>query len=493
MRPYLLPALCIGWLVGVLIGSLTSVPAQVQVVVALATAVLFAASGGEWRARLLALALLAGVFGFWRTGLGLDADRRARTAWESVIGTPRVLEGTVVAADPRGTFVRLTVGKVNRLPGSLRTTVTAAPGLAEGARVRLRGRVIRPEELRPPGTPMRTDPELVFARHHVFAAMRFPEVRLVSPGVPSHLTRVRLALRERLLRALPEPAAGFYSAFLLSFDADLPRDLRDAAAAAGILHLVAISGSHIAAIATAIFGTSTFLGLRRSAATILMLAATAVFLALTGFPESGVRSGIMVALVYAAYLLGRPAAGPRALLLAVALMTLHNPRILLGDVGFQLSALAVWGLVTIYPWLRDRTAHVPNPFKLRQLFLLTVAAEIATLPVVVYAFGRVPILGPLTNLGAGYLFALLLILGAVVLTTSILWLPLAVLLAPLASATSNVFLGLATLAVRVPHHVISVPPISTSAFVLLTVALIIGTEVWRRWENLRLAPGLRAA
>ncbi|MDP3685245.1 MAG: ComEC/Rec2 family competence protein, partial [bacterium] len=324
MRPWVVPWMGVGWLAGILVGSLWVAPASVLTAGWIGSAVAYALSWnrsffserGTRLVQLGVLAVLAGLFGLWRANDALLADQEQRARWEPLYGKPLVVQGVVEDAEIRGVLTRLTVGQLTRkeeaLPGFLRTTVPRAPDLGEGTRIRLRAKVDPPEKT---GRPARGDLVRVFRRQQVFAAMRFPDLRIEDAAQPSALTRVRLSLRDSFLRHLSEPAAGLYSALLLSFDQDLPTALRDAAANAGILHLVAISGSHIAAIAAVVFFLAVMVGLSRTAAAIATLAFTAVFLALVGFPESGVRSGIMAGLVLLAMLLGRQAAGLRALLL----------------------------------------------------------------------------------------------------------------------------------------------------------------------------------
>lgn len=478
MRPWLVPAMCVGFLVGTAVGSVVQIPPDaLQLGLAGSALALVGVRNMSTRARLAALALLAGGLGVWRANGAAVDDAAQRAAWASLYGRPAVVRGVVVDAVPRGVSVRLTVGKLtveNRsLPGFLRITVPQAPDLGERVRLLLRGKLERPEAVRPPGSEARGDPVRAFDRHQVFGTMRFPVVTVEQPAASSVLARVRYRLRDVFLQALPEPAAGLYSAFLLSFDQDLDRTLRGQAATTGILHLVAISGSHIAVIAGFVFWLASSLGLARRSTTVVTLLFTTVFLALTGFPESGIRSALMAGLVLLAYLVGRPAAGLRVLSLAAAAMVLWNPRVLLGDIGFQLSVLAVWGLLAIYPLLRHWCRRLPDPFWLRTLFLLTIAAELATLPIVAYVFGRVPLIGPLTNLFAAFLFPVLLSLGGAVLLAGLLAPVLLPFLVPLAAPAANVFLGIAEVGSRIPAHVLSVPPISLALFLAGVAALVV--------------------
>ncbi len=480
MVPRVLPALSLGVLAGVAVGSVHVLPLRALVPAAFAVGALCVVPFPNRRIRLVLLACMACVLGIWRGNGALGADHALRAQWEMLHGKPHVFGGVVLEAEERGPFTRLTVGYLRfgetLLSGTVRATVPRGPDRAEGARIHIRGVLEAPGTLRRgsgAGAPARGDLERSFARQRVFGSLQFPVVVVESRGKPSLLAGLRLRLRDVLLHQLPEPAAGLYSAFLLSYDRDLDPDLKERAAASGLLHLVAISGSHIAVLAAFVFFTSTFLGFTRRVATVTTLGLTGAFLFLVGLPESGIRSGLMAGLVGMAYLLGRPAAGLRMLLFASAAMTVVNPRILLGDTGFQLSALAVWGLLAVFPFLRSITRRVPDPLRVKTLFLLTIAAEIGTLPVTAYTFGSVSLIAPLTNLLAVPLFPVLLAVGGLLLLVGIVVPAIAAIPAAVAVALGNTFLAIADLGSRVPFHAVPIPAFSFAVFAASVISLML--------------------
>jgi len=98
--------------------------------------------------------------------------------------------------------------------------------------------------------------------------------------------------------------------------------------------------------------------------------------------------------------LGRPSTASRGVLFAAALMLALNPLLLRLDVGFQLSFLAIIGLIYLEPIFSRWLKCIPNPklFPVRATTSATLAAQFFTLPILVYNFGRIPLLSPLTNL-----------------------------------------------------------------------------------------------
>lgn len=465
-------------MLGVTAGSIGTVPPSFALVASVIAGVLAAGASLPPRARLLAVGVVAALLGLVRAQTALVADRAQRAAWEHLYNRPLVLRGVIASVEDRGALARLTVGSLTAdthpLPGFLRALVPVGRGFPEKSVVMLRGTVISPGELRRTGTQPSESLDRIFARHQIFAAMRRPTVRVEVEGAPRLVTRLRANLRQIFHKSLPEPAAGLLSAFILGFEADLAADLRDAAAATGLLHLVAISGTHLGVMAAAIWWLAMFLGFTRRPAVVLTGLMLILFLTLVGFPESGVRSGIMVLLVLWASLVGRVAAGLRMLLVTVVVMTAAAPRLLLGDVGFQLSALAVWGLLVLAPVLRSALpAEVGRVRWVTNAVVYTLAAELATLPVALATFGRISLVAPITNVLAVGLFPFILAVGVIVLFLGVLSHSLALLVAPITAVPATLFLGIARIGSAVPFHAVKVEPISPPVFLGSVLALLI--------------------
>ncbi len=70
------------------------------------------------------------------------------------------------------------------------------------------------------------------------------------------------------------------------------------------------------------------------------------------------------------------------------------------DVGFQLSFLAIMGIIYLQPTFSDWFSKIPNPgaLPLRATLATTISAQVFTLPILVYNFGYIPLISPLTNI-----------------------------------------------------------------------------------------------
>ncbi|MBI4779492.1 ComEC/Rec2 family competence protein, partial [Candidatus Falkowbacteria bacterium] len=133
---------------------------------------------------------------------------------------------------------------------------------------------------------------------------------------------------------------------------------------------------------------------------------------LVGLPASAMRAGLMGFLVLWALKLGRLNKIINSLVLSAAVMLLINPKILRDDVGFQLSFLAIAGLVYVYPLFEAIRQKIKLP-KLKGVsdaILVTLAAQVFTLPVLAYNFSQISLIAPLANLAVLWVLPLLTVL-----------------------------------------------------------------------------------
>jgi competence protein ComEC len=226
-----------------------------------------------------------------------------------------------------------------------------------------------------------------------------------TEGPAAWLERRRRDGGEILARMLPAPQAGLAAGILIGLRDEVDRDVATAFTAAGLTHIVAISGWNIAVVggvlATLLRRTTRR---RRSVAT---LAAIAAYALAAGAGASVVRAAVMASAVVGSRELGRPGTAASALGLAVVAMLLVDPSVV-GDAGFQLSVAATAGLLAwgapLTEWLRAHLAapdaRVRAPAWLIDSLGVSLAAQASTLPLVLLDFGRVSLVSPFANLVA---------------------------------------------------------------------------------------------
>ncbi|OGO54780.1 MAG: hypothetical protein A2Z32_07420, partial [Chloroflexi bacterium RBG_16_69_14] len=237
-----------------------------------------------------------------------------------------------------------------------------------------------------------------------------------TPDDPGRrLEDLRRGAAEALARVLPEPEAGLAAGILIGLRDHVDRDLAAAFTTAGVSHVVAISGWNIAIVAAAIAAMTGRLGRRRrSVVTILAIVA---YVAFAGASPSVVRAALMAGVVLLARESGRAGRATAALGWAATLLLVSDPE-LIGDAGFQLSSLATAGLIA---WATPLTGWIETitrgrlPHWLAESLGVSLAAQAATLPIILVSFGRLAILSPIVNLVVVPLVAPAMVAGLVAL------------------------------------------------------------------------------
>jgi len=282
-------------------------------------------------------------------------------------------------------------------------------------------------------TPMETEDfsyKNYLLKDHIYSVMGFPKISaIVGPaGVPpgsgelisqSHKYNIFSYLYEKILyikqkmrhsiqnNFLP-PQRSVLQAIILGDKSAVSQDVKDGFKNVGLSHVVAVSGMHIVILSSIIMSFLLFLGLWRQQAFYGTVTFICLYVLLVGLPSSAVRAGIMGIIYLSGQALGRQATSSRIIILAGTLMLLQNPLLLFYDVGFQLSFLAVLGLIYFEPILRVFIKFLFGRFfnlKIEQkyesvlmILTATVSAQVFTLPIIAYNFGNISFVSPLTNI-----------------------------------------------------------------------------------------------
>ncbi|MFH1662155.1 MAG: ComEC/Rec2 family competence protein [Candidatus Falkowbacteria bacterium] len=231
-------------------------------------------------------------------------------------------------------------------------------------------------------------------------------------------------LREVINYGLGEPEASLAKAIILGDKKGIPEDLRDNFSRAGISHIIAISGMHISILAALVMGALLGIGLSRKKAFLFSSIFLIIYIMLIGLPASAMRAGLMGFLVLWALSIGRLNKITNSLVLAGAILLLINPRLLRDDIGFQLSFLAVLGIVYCYP-IFNRWAEkwkIKKYFKIIfNIFAITMAAQVFTLPIITYNFNQVSVVAPIANLLILWTLPVLMILILIAIFLSLIF------------------------------------------------------------------------
>ncbi|MEK7087606.1 MAG: ComEC/Rec2 family competence protein, partial [Patescibacteria group bacterium] len=129
----------------------------------------------------------------------------------------------------------------------------------------------------------------------------------------------------------------------------------------------------------------------------IVITSIIVFTLIAGAGASVVRAAIMGGLLVLASREGRFYKVTNAIVFAGALMLFFNPYLLRYDVGFQLSFLAALGLIYLAPHFNHWFANLPNFLSFRNNLSATLSAQIMTLPIIFWEFGRFSLVATIAN------------------------------------------------------------------------------------------------
>ena len=218
---------------------------------------------------------------------------------------------------------------------------------------------------------------------------------------------------------MDESEAGTLSAMVLGDKTGLDADVKDLYQAAGISHVLSLSGLHIAAVGMCLFTILRYTGLGLFGASMISSAVMTMYGLMTGFSTSTIRALIMFILAVIAKAIGRTYDLMSGMCLASILIIVENPYYVY-DSGFLLSVLSVSGISLIYPILLDITDFFKTEKsaiyeKTRQSICISLSTNLATLPVVFNTFFKISRYSIFINIIVVPLMSIILGIGIIVL------------------------------------------------------------------------------
>lgn len=242
------------------------------------------------------------------------------------------------------------------------------------------------------------------AKDEIYSVIYYPEIEVLerdtSNFVYQAILKFKNRIKESIEQVMPFPEISILEAITLGNKQMLSDELKEKFNIVGVRHIVAISGMHIIILSEILLFLLIGFGLWRQQAVYFVLGVLIIFIIMVGAPASAIRAGIMGGILLIAQSIGRLNNPKRIVVFAAAIMLIFNPLLLRYDVGFQLSFLAVLGIVYLKPifdkWL-EKLLKKEQLSGLIQIITMTLAAQIATLPILIYNFGRISFISPIAN------------------------------------------------------------------------------------------------
>lgn len=242
------------------------------------------------------------------------------------------------------------------------------------------------------------------------------------------INKLSLIFKQNLKKLLPKQEAELEQGILLGETSDIESDIKDDFRKCNLSHMLAVSGAHLSYL---VLGINTVLskksfGIRRRK--ILSIIFILIFMVIVNMSPSVVRAGISTIITIFATLIYRKQDTYTTISIALLLTLLNNPFAIF-DVGLQLSYLATLSIIIFYFKFTQKQFNNKVKKYLYESAMLTFSANILILPITIYEFNTIPINSIISNLLAGPLLGICIILGMFMVIISTVCFPVSKLIA----------------------------------------------------------------
>lgn len=293
-----------------------------------------------------------------------------------------------------------------------------------------------PKTLQNPLNPNQFNYSKYLNNQNVFYEIKIKETNTIKVSTDTNFYYYINLIKSKLLKSydvksFKKDNYNLLMALLFGEKTELSKEITTNYTQAGIIHILAISGLHIALIyGIVLWLTKPLLRFKKGKLYIFLISLCILwfYAILAGFSASIVRAAVMFSVVAFAKMINRQSNIYNSLAVSALLLLVFNPNYLF-DVGFQLSFAAVLSIVIFQPLVRkySYSKHLII-LKTKELLLISLVAQIGVLPLILYYFGQFPLLFLLANLIAIPLSSIILILGLALIPINFLFPNLAVYL-----------------------------------------------------------------
>ena len=340
------------------------------------------------------------------------------------------------------------------IDGKILLLLPEFPELLYGEALRFSGKLVTPKEYVRDG-----DPEQLY-EDSVVAVILKPRIFSHQSSTSAFdifgmVLELKKSLLEKIYEFYGEPASSFISGLQLGVRASIPKSILDDFRTLGLSHILAISGYNITLLIHIFAQLLTrFSRKMRGVGTIVGIV---FFSILTGMSASVIRAAIMGIVVVAGTLFGRKIRGIHSLLVCAFFMVLLQPRVLMHDLSFQLSALATLSLLVVLPKMKKYLEKIP--FGIGEDLGVTMAAQVFTTPIMWYHFQMFSFISPVANLIFLPFIPFLMLASFVTIAAGYILPPLAHALSFVVEFLISVYLGGVHLLSFVPGAAWQLPPL----------------------------------
>jgi competence protein ComEC len=337
--------------------------------------------------------------------LGRDVSLRGMVSRD-----PQVMQNkTRMVVDAR--FIQLTEHIGMPTQGQIFVTLKdeARTSISYGDEVTLYGTIYAPRNERNPGE---FDYAAYLAMQDIYGTMHLNKSDQVAltghseanPVIKYFIHPIKHYVIELDQTTLSPLGASILTGLLVGERSDIPSEVMQYFSYSGTIHILSISGLHIVFITALLFGFFSFLRLRYEWRVYMTLLCLGIYMGVADMIPSVVRAGLMTGVVLIGTLLQRRQNIVNSLFVSLIIILFIQP-LALFDIGLQLSFTAVLSIVLIYPRLENlcrkmgffQSGEMSFAEKILALLLVSIAAQIGTIPFTAFYFYKIPLIALAAN------------------------------------------------------------------------------------------------
>jgi len=303
--------------------------------------------------------------------------------------------------------------------GIVRLRTNFFPQFSFGDQVKVKCRLQKPENTE-------FNYQRYLARYNIYSLCfnaKLTKIESSSKNILVYLVNFKQATVNLIKINIGEPEASLVGPVIFGGGEEIDDDIVNVFRRTGLTHIMAVSGFNVGILALGLAYILFALGFSRKTVFIFSSLGIILYVLMVAWPASAVRAGIMSIILLFSLVIGRPTKIINIIILTAFGTLIVNPFLLAADIGWQLSFLALLGLIYLQPLINKVLQKIifKKIFWLGEILSATLAAQIGTTPVTLYNFGQVSLISPLANV-------LVVWLIPVFTAVTIIALPLAALL-----------------------------------------------------------------
>ncbi len=421
----ILLCLCLAFISGIFLDSLIVISQSIWLGILILAVILIVFGLRDRKIMVAGFCLLVLAGGGWRHQI-FSSPEKIKTI-SQFYNQENTFKGTIIKEPEKRINQTKFQVRAKEIPGKILVTTGLYPEYYYGDEIEISGQLKEPPQFED------FNYREYLAKDKIYSVIYYPQIRLVAKNQANWFYQIIFNFKNKLRKAIDKtllpPQSSILKAVFLGDKWGLSNNLKEKLNLTGLRHIVAISGMHMIIMSQILLFLALALGLWRGQAFYFVLILLTVYIIMIGAPASAVRAGLMAGLLLLAQKVGRLRSADRAVVFAATAMLAINPSLLAADVGFQLSFMATLSIIYLKPIFDEKIANWPNPFHLRDILTMTLAAQLGTLPLLIFHFGRLSLISPLANLLIVPLLPMIMISGLVLSLVGLIWLPLAKIIA----------------------------------------------------------------